>query len=141
MTNVNKKMFFLLKASLKHEHELVNIVCEFPCPGPITLRFTGDAAEKWPSFHGEYHLTDQEHNGAPLYRNSHGYYLYTFEDGTWRTDYRIGDKALIRSVETDAACPAAVTQWQWWYNGEWHSGDIAATCTYTDHVIGHRNTS
>ena len=100
------------RKTIKHEPELLMLELD-KCPGPITLRFTGDAAEKWPSCHGEYHLTDQEHNGAPVYRNSHDTYLYTFEDGTWRTYYRIGGYGIIRSVETGAVCPAAVTQWQW----------------------------
>ena len=133
-------MFFLLKASLKHEHELVNIVCEFPCPGPITLRLTGAAAKEWPLDQGEYHLTDQEHNGAPVYRNSHGRYLYTYGDGTWRADYEIGTSGYIRSVETGAACPAAVSQWHWLYRGKWKSGDIAATCK-ANHIQSHRNNS
>ena len=60
-------------------------------------------------------------------------YLYTYEDGTWGTGYVIGVHGIIQSVETGAACPAAVTQWQWWYLEDgWHSGDIAATCT--DHI-------
>ena len=122
------------------ESELVCIVWVLdPCPGPITLRLTGAAAKEWPEYQGEYVLTDQEHNGAPVYRNSHAKYLYTYGDGTCRAGYEIGDSGIdiIRSVETDAACPGAVTQWQWLSYG-WHSGDIAATCcTCTDH----RNTS
>ena len=117
------------------ESELVCIVWVLdPCPGPITLRLTGAAAKEWPEYQGEYVLTDQGHNGAPVYRNSHGRYLYTCGDGTWHAGCGIGDSGLIRSVETGAACPASVTQWQWLYRGEWYSGDIAATCTCTDHI-------
>ena len=119
------------RKTIKHKPELLMLELD-PCPGPITLSFTGDAAEKWAAYQGEYHLTDQEHNGAPVYRNSHDTYLYTFEDGTWRAGYVIGGYGIIQSVETGAACPAAVTQWQWLCNGVWHSGDIAATCT--DHI-------
>ena len=45
------------RKTLKHEPELVNIVWMLdPCPGPITLRLTGAAAEKR-EYPGEYILT------------------------------------------------------------------------------------
>ena len=98
------------RKTIKHEPKLLMFGLD-QCPGPITLRLTGAAAKEWPLDQGEYHLTDQEHNGAPVYRNSHGRYLYTYGDGTWRADYEIGTSGYIRCVDTGAACPGAVTQW------------------------------
>ena len=131
------------RKAIKQESELVNILWVlYLCPGPITLSFTETVDIKRPEYEGEYVVTDQKHNGAPVYKTSHAKskYLYTYGDGTWRADYEIGTSGYIRSVETGAACPAAVSQWHWLYRGKWKSGDIAATCK-ANHIQSHRNNS
>ena len=65
--------------------------------------------------------------GAAVYRNSHDKYLYRFSDGTWRTGPRIGYDGVIKSVDT-AECPDSISQWQYWADGNWRSGDITVKC-------------
>ena len=82
---------------------------------------------------GRYEATGEEEEDAPVYRNSHGIYLYRHSDGTWRADERIGGDGLYsyRSVGT-AECPDSISQWNWksLYNViHWESSDITVQCT------------
>ena len=56
----------------------------------FTLSATGRAGEKWSSYLGDYSLTEQVHNGRPVYRNSEGIDLWSQEDGTWAADATVG---------------------------------------------------
>ena len=71
-----------------------------------------------------YEATEEEHEGAPLYRqrNSRGEYLYRYSDGTWRVGLKIGDSGLVKSVGT-AQCPANISQWEFWADPNWFSSD------------------
>ena len=35
---------------------------------------------------GDYFITDQKHNGRPVYKSNSGYYLFSEDDGTWTVD-------------------------------------------------------
>ena len=105
------------------------------CTGTITLSATGKAAWNRPWCLGSYEATEEEHEGAPVYRKSgksDDYYLYRRSDGTWRADWKIGGRGGIKSVDTTADCPARVSQWQYYdhpYDGVWRSGDITVQCS------------
>ena len=46
------------------------------CSGSIALGATGAAAAKWAQYLGQYKPTQQKHEGAPVYQNQNGKYLY-----------------------------------------------------------------
>ena len=106
------------------------------CTGSITLSATGAAAEEWPEYLGTYLATEETEEGAPVYRNSDGKYLFRKYNGTWHADYAICDDGIIKSVDTldTAECPASIRQWQYGVAGIWRSGDITATCSV--HILG-----
>ena len=106
------------------------------CCKSVTLSATGAPAKIYPEYLGSYEATGEEHEGAPVYRNSNGDHLYKYSDGTWRADYyKIGGDGVYKSVDTDAECPASISQWQYWdydyHSGaptDWRSGDITVEC-------------
>ena len=103
------------------------------CCKSVTIQATGAAAKQWPPYIGIYVATGEKHQGKELYRNSLNNYLYRYSDGTWRTSSRIGVSGVIKSVETDAVCPASIRQWQYRpsyiYDTPWQSGDITVQCS------------
>ena len=91
---------------------------------------------------GDYEATGEEKEGAPVFKNSVGRYLYRWSDGTWRANVRMGDfdKQTIKSVDTTAECPESNTcnsgsgnQWQYrgntYSDNNWHSADIVVKCS------------
>ena len=84
----------------------------------------------WPHALGHYKVTGEEHEGAAVYKNGHGTYLYKLSNGTWRASYEIGDSGWFKSVDT-ALCPDSTSQWRYDAtsdNGN-HSGDITVQCS------------
>ena len=91
------------------------------CKSVTLLLFTG-AAEK-------YEATEEEHEGAPVYRDSDDNFLYRHSDGTWRVGPEINYITLLKSVDTTAECPANISQWQYAPDEDgWQSGDITIKC-------------
>ena len=79
----------------------------------------------WPQFVDSYDATEEEHEGAPVYSDYHGNYLYRYGDGTWYSS-KIGGDGWIKSVDT-AQCPASNSQWRYLApNGQ--AGDITVEC-------------
>ena len=71
----------------------------------------------------------EEHEGAAVYRNSDGYILYRYSDGTWRaSQHGIGWFSVISSVDR-TQCPASIRQWQYCDYPDWQFGDITAKCS------------
>ena len=97
-----------------------------------TFRFYayGEAAEIQEEYLGHYTVTEEEHEGAKVYKNGDGKYLYKISNGTWRAgSSRIGRVATgyIRSVDT-ADCPFAIRQWEYWDSTSgWSSEDKIRT--------------
>ena len=98
--------------------------------GPITLSATGRAREKWPEYRGDYILTEEEHRGRPVYRNSRGRSLYA-TDGGWEVNDRVGDSVPVMRSTSPAPSPALCQHWQYSesYSGgaPWEDGDITVT--------------
>ena len=98
------------------------------CCKSVTLSATGAPAKIYPEYLGSYEATGEEHEGAPVYRNSNGDHLYKYSDGTWRADYyKIGSEG-VKSVDTTADCPDRVSQWQYMGYGGYGDGDITVEC-------------
>ena len=99
-------------------------------PGPFTLSATGRAAEKWPWFLGDYNLTEEEHSGRPVYRNSKGRPLYA-TDGGWEVGFRVGDSIPYLRSTSPAPSPALCQHWQYSDSvlgrAPWIDGDITVT--------------
>ena len=115
---------------IKHRLVIMDEVKSRTCAltGTITLSATGAAATCRPWYLGSYEATGEEEEGAPVYRDSDGRYLYRHSDGTWRADDVIGGPGVIRSVDT-APCPASIRRWQYRDYPDWRSGDITAQCS------------
>ena len=100
------------------------------CCKSVTLKATGAAAEWWSYSLGRYASWGHYHEGGPVFRKSDGWYLYRHSDGTWHVGESYnGGTVFIRSVGT-AQCPVSVSQWQYWADGPWHSGDIRVQCSF-----------
>ena len=91
----------------------------------------GEAAETWPDYMGNWVtgryvvIKGEEHEGAAVYKNSRGKYLYKLSNGTWHVGDKIGAPSKIRSVDT-AECPTVISQWEY-YTGNtngWSSSRI-----------------
>ena len=68
--------------------------------GTITLSASRAAARRRSECLGRYVATGEEHEGAPVYRNSGDYILYRYSDGTWRaSQHGIGWFSVICNVE------------------------------------------
>ena len=101
------------------------------CCGSVTLSATGAAAEKNEKYLGRYEALGEEHQGAPVYRNSNERLLYRYSDGSWLAgipDGRGGWCNIIKSVDT-AACPDRVSQWQYYHDVALVPGDITVNCS------------
>ena len=99
-----------------------------------TVRFYayGEAAELQEASLGHYAVTEEEHEGAAVYKNGDGKYLYKHDDGTWCAGTWIGGSGLVRSGTTAGAaspCPAGFSSNWHYYEGEWKSGDIMVNCS------------
>ena len=83
---------------------------------------------------GTYEATGEKHEGAPVYKNSNGKYVYRHSDGIWHNNSVVGGHSPTdggwRSVDTSAKCPATVSQWEYhnYYAGHYISGDITVKC-------------
>ena len=82
----------------------------------FTLSVTGWAGEIWPAYPGHYSLTEEQHNGRPVYRNSGGpraRHLWSQEDGTWAVSGNVGyDLPGMKSTDA-AVSPGLCQQWQY----------------------------
>ena len=97
------------------------------CTGTITLHASGAAAEIWSECLGSFEAIEEKYQGAAVYRNNKGKYLYRESDGTWRVTFQLGDDCF-KSVDTTALCPASISQWRYMHYG-WYTGDITAQCS------------
>ena len=98
------------------------------CSGPITLGATGAAAAKWAQYLGQYKPTQQKHQGAPVYQNQNGKYLYHDTKGQWRTNNVINKRGVFKGVNgRKAACVSPNSRWYFW-NGRWRRGNIKVSC-------------
>ena len=102
------------------------------CCKSVTLSASGAATYGWSHFLGSYEvITGEEEEGSPVYRlqaDGVDFYLCRYGDGTWRATEEIGGSGYYKSVDSAAECPATLSQWQYWTDGNWHSGDITVKC-------------
>ena len=64
----------------------------------------------WPQYLGEYQPKDEEHNGAQVFVNSEGLFLYVNDNGDWSANTVINDRGVLRGTDNGAAhCLATVT--------------------------------
>ena len=93
----------------------------------VTLSATGRAGKKEPECLGDYSLTEQVHNGRPVYRNSEGIDLWSQEDGTWAADRCVGNSDPAMKSTTAAVSPGLCQHWQYWADWKYKPGDITVT--------------
>ena len=107
------------------------------CPGSITLGATGAAAAKGAQYLGQYKPTQQEHQGAPVYQNQNGKYLYHDTKGQWRTNNVINKRGVFKGVNgRKAACVSPNSRWYFW-NGRWRRGNIKVSCDQDSGIKEH----
>ena len=85
----------------------------------------------WPQYLGEYQPKDEEHNGAQVYVNSAGLFLYVNDNGDWSANTIINDRGVLRGDNQGTVpCLASVTQWRHWddKHEKWEPSDISVTC-------------
>jgi len=95
-----------------------------------TLSATGEARERWPLYLGDYSLTEEEHSGRPVYRNSKDWYLYSLKDGGWGVYISVGDRWPVMRSTSPAPSPALCQHWEYrdYYDGDkYKPGDIKVT--------------
>ena len=98
------------------------------CSGPISLGATGAAAAKWAQYLGQYKPTKQKHEGAPVYQNQNGKYLYHHTKGQWRTNNVVNKRGVFKGVNSrKAACVSPKSKWYFW-DEKWRRGDIKVSC-------------
>ena len=98
------------------------------CSGSITLGATGAAAAKWAQYLGQYKPTKQMNQGAPVYQNQNGKYLYHHTKGQWRTNNIINKRGVFKSEGSrKAVCVSPKSKWYFW-DEEWRKGDIKVSC-------------
>ena len=99
------------------------------CSGPISLGATGAAAAKWAQYLGQYKPTQQKHQGAPVYQNQNGKYLYRHRRVQWRINNVVNDRGVFKGVNNrkDDACISPKSKWYFW-DEEWKRGDIKVSC-------------
>ena len=103
------------------------------CPGPLTLSGSGAAAEKWPKYLGQYKPTGEQHEGAEVFRNKDGNYLYHHKRGQWRTNNVINDRGVLKGVNRGKGeCVSPDSTWFYW-DKKWRRGKIEVSC---DQVSG-----
>ena len=98
------------------------------CSGSISLGATGAAAAKWAQYLGQYKPTQQKHQGAPVYQNQNGKYLYQLKKGQWRINNVINDRGVFKGINSRKdLCLSPNSKWYFW-NEEWTKGDIKVSC-------------
>ena len=98
------------------------------CSGSITLGATGAAAAKWGQYLGQYKPTQQKHEGAPVFQNQNGKYLYHHTKGQWRTNNVINKRGVFKSEGSrKVACVSPKSKWYFW-DEKWRRGDIKVLC-------------
>ena len=121
---------------ISSESEPVNMEdAEYGHPGPFNVRAYGWTIWAIGSqFLGDYTLTEKEHRGRPVYKQSeefpHGY-LYSLESGAWGVSGAVGNsKPRLRST-TAASSPALCQHWQYsnGWGGPYKDGDITVLAT------------
>ena len=98
------------------------------CSGSIILGATGAAAAKWAQYLGQYKPTQQKHQGAPVYQNQNGKFLYKLKKGQWRINNVINDRGVFKGINSRKdICLSPNSKWYFW-NEEWTKGDIKVSC-------------
>ena len=98
------------------------------CPGPLTLSGSGAAAEKWSKYLGQYKPTGEQHEGAEVFRNKDGNYLYHHKRGQWRTNNVINDRGVLKGVNRGKGeCVSPDSKWFYW-DKKWRRGKIEVSC-------------
>ena len=98
------------------------------CSGSITLGATGAAAAKWAQYLGQYKPTQQKHQGAPVYQNPNGKYLYQLRKGQWRANNVVNDRGVFKGVNSrKAGCVSPNSRWHFW-DEKWRRGNIKVSC-------------
>ena len=98
------------------------------CSGSITLGATGTAAAKWAQYLGQYKPTQQKHQGAPVYQNQNGKFLYQLKKGQWRINNVINERGVFKGVNSRKdSCVSPKSKWYFW-DEEWKKGDIKVSC-------------
>ena len=85
----------------------------------------------WPQYLGEYKPQEEEHNGAQVFVNSEGLFLYVNDNGDWSANTIINDRGVLRGDNQGAVpCLTSVTQWRYWDDKQekWEPSDISVTC-------------
>ena len=106
------------------ESEPVEMEDEGP-PRTLTLSATGGAKLWWCL--GDYTLTEEQHRGRPVYKNSEDAYLYTLESGAWGVSLTVGFSAPRYRSTTAAPSPALCQNWEYrgYFDiGKYYPGDI-----------------
>ena len=103
----------------------------------ITMQATGAAAEMWPQYLGDFvattvvaRYTEMEDLATSVYGNSHGKYLYKWDD-TWLTGNWVSDlksTAFMSVGSASASCPSNLTKWKFLEDRGWRPGDITIKC-------------
>ena len=76
-----------------------------------------------PSFEA---LTSNE--GAEVFRNKDGKYLYHHEQGQWRTNNVINDRGVLKGVNRGKGeCVSPDSKWYYW-DKKWRRGKIEVSC-------------
>ena len=98
------------------------------CFGSIALGDTGAAAAKWAQYLGQYKPTKQKHEGAPVYQNQNGKYLYQLKKGQWRINNVINERGVFKGEGSKKdACVSTKSKWYFW-DEKWRRGDIKVLC-------------
>ena len=98
------------------------------CSGSITLGATGAAAAKWAQYLGQYEPTKQRYEGALIYQNQNGKYLYHHKKGQWRINNVINKRGVFKGVNSrKAGCVSPNSRWHFW-DEKWRRGNIKVSC-------------
>ena len=120
-------LIFSLPLTLEHGNDTDDSL-SICCSGSITLGATGAAAAKWAQYLGQYKPTQQKHQGALVYQNQKGKYLYHYTKGQWRTNNVINDRGVFKGINSRKdICLSPNSKWYFW-NEEWTKGDIKVSC-------------
>ena len=115
-----------------HSHSSSPLHC---CPGPLTLSGSGAAADKWSKYLGQYKPTGEQHEGAEVFRNKNGNYLYHHKRGQWRTNNVINDRGVLKGVNRGKGeCVSPDSKWYYW-DKKWRRGKIEVSCDHDSGAI------
>ena len=107
------------------------------CSGPISLGATGAAAAKWAQYLGQYKPTQQKHQGAPVYQNQNGKYLYQLKKGQWRINNVVNKRGVFKGVNSRKdSCVSPKSKWYFW-DEDWKRGDIKVSCDQDSGIKEH----